>query len=72
MKTFLRLQVEHQWGVLQPDRVAADGVVERVAGGEGRSAPVQEHGGRAVSLGVHIVWRRWRGHEAISDSWEIH
>lgn len=72
MKNFLRLQVEHQGGVLQAHRVAADRVVDRMAGSEGWSTPVQKHGGRTVRLGVHVVWRRWRGHQAISNSWEIH
>lgn len=71
MKKFLRLQVEHQGGVLQAYWVAADCVVDCMAGGEGWSTPVQEHGGGTVSLGVHIVWRRWRRHQAISNGWEI-
>lgn len=68
MKNVLRLQVEHQGGVLQAYGVAADSVVDRMAGGEGWSTPVQKHGGRTVSLGVHVMWRRWRRHEAVSDS----
>lgn len=45
MKKFLRLQVEHQGGVLQAYWVAADCVVDRVAGGEGWSTPVQKYSG---------------------------
>lgn len=68
IKEFSRLQVEHQGGVLQAYWVAADCVVDRMAGSEGWSTPVQKHSGRTVGLGVHIVWRRWRGHQAISNS----
>lgn len=35
MKKLLRLQVEHQGSVLQPYWVAADSVVDCMAGGEG-------------------------------------
>lgn len=72
MKKFLRLQVEHQGGVLQAHRVAANSVVDCMAGGEGWSTPVQEHGGGTVGLGVHIVRRRWGRHQAISNSCKSH
>lgn len=69
MKKFLRLQVKHQGGVLQADWVAADSVVDCMTGGEGWSAPVQKYSGGTVSLGIQIVWRRWRWHQAISNSY---
>ena len=69
---FLRLQVEHQRGVLQAYWVAAHGVVDGLAGGEGWSTPAQKHRAGAVALDVDVVWRRWRRHQAISDSYEIH
>lgn len=65
----LRLQVEHQRGILQTHWVAADSVVDGVAGGEGGLTPVQEDGGGTVGLGVHVVWRRWRRHESIPHGW---
>lgn len=72
MKELLRLQVEHQRSVLQAYWVTADSVVDRMAGGEGRLTPVQKHSGGTVRLGVHVVWRRRRRHESVSDSWGIH
>lgn len=68
MKQFLRLQVDHQGGILQADWVAADSVVDCMAGGESWSAPVQKYSGGTVSLRIHVVWRRWRRHQAISNS----
>lgn len=72
MGKILRLQVKHQRGILQANWVAADSVVDGVAGGEGRLTPVQKHGSGAVGLGVHVVWRRWRRHKSIPNSWVIH
>lgn len=69
---FLRLQVEHQGGILQTNWIAADGIVDCVAGGECWSTPVQKDGGRTVGFSIHVVWRRWRGYQAISNSWEVH
>lgn len=67
----LRLQVKHQWSILQTHWVAADSVVDSVAGGEGRLTPVQKDGGGTVGLGVHVVWRRRRRHESIPHGWVI-
>lgn len=68
-RRFLRLQVEHQRCVLEAYWVAADGVVDDLAGGEGWLTPVQEHGSGTVSFSIHVVRRRRRRHESISDSW---
>lgn len=68
MKKLLRLQVEHQGSILKAYWVAADSVVDRMAGGEGRLTPVEKHSGGTVSLGVHVMWRRWRRHKSISNS----
>lgn len=72
MEKLLRLQVKHQRGILQANWVAADSVVDGVAGGEGRLTPVQKHGSGAVGLGIHVVWGRWRRHKSIPNSWVIH
>ena len=58
------MQVENQRGVLQAHRVAADSVVEGPAG-EGGAGPVQEHAGGAVGLGVDMVGRGRRRHQAV-------
>lgn len=65
-----RLQVEHQRGVLQAHGVAAHGVVDHLAGGEGGPAPMQVDRRGAVGLGIEVV-RRWRRrHQAVTDSCE--
>ena len=67
----IRQQVEHQGGILQTHRVAADRVVDGLARGEGGAAPVEQHCRGAVGPGVHVVgWGRG-GHQAVTHSWGI-
>lgn len=70
MKTsYIRLQVENQRGVLQANRVTADGVVNDLGRGECRPPPVQEDGRGGVSLRIEMVgWWWWRDH-AITNSY---
>lgn len=67
--SYVRLQVENQRGILQANRVTADGVVNDLGGGERRPPPVQEDGRGGIRLRVEMVgWRWWRDH-AITDGY---
>lgn len=67
--SYIRLQVENQRGVLQADRVTADGVVNDLGRGKCRPPPVQEDGRGGVSLRIEMVGRRRRRDHAIANSY---
>lgn len=64
---YSRLQVEHQRGVLQSERITADRVVDRLSRRESGSTPVQVHRGGAVTVGVNVMRRRRGRDQTITD-----